>query len=112
MFFEPVVVANRLMWRAMLSSGRFTTHWPVLRIFCGVLLSDENPRIHRWPSQKTDEMAQILSGPFSFSEVTSTTGVPKYRMLGEMMECVIVMIDEMLVIVKEEKRRNSNVVVI
>lgn len=55
-----------------------------------VLFSAPNPRMQRWPSQNTDEIAQMLSGPSSFSEVMSTTGVPKYKIAGEMVECVMV----------------------
>lgn len=83
----PVVVANKLTWWVMLSSCRFTTHWPVRRMFWGVLLLAASPRTQRWPSHHTDDTTEMFSIPSSFSEVTSKTGVPQNKIAGDMMEC-------------------------
>ncbi|MDX3373810.1 hypothetical protein PV390_05255 [Streptomyces sp. ME02-6991-2A] len=37
-----------------------------------------------WPSAQAEDIGARLKEPFSFSVESSTTGVPKYRMLGSM----------------------------
>ena len=52
-----------------------------MRAVCPALPS---PKTMAWPSAHAEDIGARLAEPFSFSVDSSTTGVPKYRMLGVM----------------------------
>ena len=60
-----------------------TRSWRLHR-FRAVCPSAPRPRTITWPSAQADDMGARLTEPFSFCVVRSTTGVPKYRMVGVM----------------------------
>lgn len=47
------------------------------------------PSIHRLPSQKADDIGARLGVPSGFKVEIRTTGVPQYRMGGEIAICAI-----------------------
>ncbi|GLW68085.1 hypothetical protein Kpho02_03840 [Kitasatospora phosalacinea] len=51
---------------------------------CAVCPSTPTPRTITWPRAQADDIGARLKVPSSFSVESSTTGVPKYRMLGVM----------------------------
>ena len=63
--------------RAIAAEGRFSTHSPVRRMFCGVAERAPNPSTQRQPSHHADDMGARFALPSGLSELTSTTGVPK-----------------------------------
>src|SRR5260221_8418136 len=66
----------------MASSARFSTHiarCARLRTVCELTLS---PSIAVSPTHQADDIGATFVDPSLFSELTSTTGVPKYSILG------------------------------
>jgi hypothetical protein len=72
---------------ASAGDGRFSTHSPVRIRFPAVFDALPSPRTQRQPSQNADDIGARLAVPFSFIVLISTTGVPKYRMLGSLGTC-------------------------
>lgn len=57
------------------------------RMFRDVLESAARPSTQECPSHHAEDMGAILLVLSSFSDVIRTTGVPQYRIAGEMMVC-------------------------
>ena len=57
-------------------------------MFSVVLDDASRPSTHEWPSHQADDIGAMFDVPSSLEDEMRTTGVPQYRMAGEMMECV------------------------
>lgn len=44
--------------------------------------------MQRWPSHQADDIGARFALPSSFSVLTRTTGVPKYRIGGSVIVCI------------------------
>lgn len=58
-------------------------------MFLGVCERAPKPSMQLLPSHHADDMGARLADPSGLVELTSTTGVPKYRIAGSMTVCII-----------------------
>src|SRR3954466_5305902 len=83
---EPVVRASRSTAVTCAAEGRFSTHSPVRRMLAGVCERAPKPSMQLRPSHHADDMGARLGVPSGLTELTRTTGVPKYRIAGSRTE--------------------------
>src|SRR5688572_32553834 len=57
-------------------------------MLAGVCEFAPKPSMQLRPSHHAEDIGARFGEPSSFRELTSTTGVPKYRMAGSMVECM------------------------
>jgi len=74
---------------ARYTDGILITHSFVRKIFSAVFEAVPIPITQRQLSQKTEEMGARLCEPSSLTVLTRITGVPKYKIAGSIVRCII-----------------------
>lgn len=90
MVSDPVMRAIPLTWDTISSEGRLITHCFVRIRLIVVWDAVSRPNRQRCPNQNADEMGEMFAVPSSFSVDIKTTGVPMYKMAGDMVRCTSV----------------------
>ena len=85
-----MVNANRFTAPTSLTEGRLSAHSPERLIFSVVFENEKMPITQRHPSQNIDEIGAILYDPSSLQVLMITTGVPKYKISGSQILCMLV----------------------
>ena len=86
---RPVVLAMLFTCATSSAEGRLSTHSPVRLMFSTVWEEASRPIIQLHPSHQIDDIGAKFAVPSRFLVEIITTGVPKYRIAGSIVLCII-----------------------